>query len=89
MMNTRVSSTVYLFFICCSMFGGMEIPQLDSDGLKTQAQHIWSMLDDMAANDPAAYRKFIDRQMKEGKEAMSPPKPHMCVLTCTYVSTVR
>ena len=49
------------------------------EGMSTQAQQIWSMLDDMAENDPAAYRKFIDRQVKEGKEYMAPPDPHMCV----------
>ncbi|GFO29876.1 pih1 domain-containing protein 2 [Plakobranchus ocellatus] len=49
------------------------------EGMSAQAQQIWSMLDDMAENDPAAYRKFIERQMKEGKEYMAPPDPHMCV----------
>ncbi|RUS80772.1 hypothetical protein EGW08_011495 [Elysia chlorotica] len=49
------------------------------EGMSTQAQQIWSMLDDMAENDPAAYRKFIERQVKEGKDYMAPPDPHMCV----------
>lgn len=48
----------------------------------TQASQIWSMLDDMAENNPTAYRKFIDKHMKEGKEMNAPPKPHMCVQTC-------
>ena len=48
----------------------------------TQASQIWSMLDDMAENNPSAYRKFIDKQLKEGKEMNAPPKPHMCVQTC-------
>ena len=31
--------------------------------------------------------RFIDKQMKEGKEAMKPPEPHMCVQTAIIVST--
>lgn len=51
-------------------------------GLMNQASQIWAMLDDMAENSPASYRKFIDKHMKEGKEYYAPPKPHMCVQTC-------
>ncbi|XP_067935796.1 PIH1 domain-containing protein 2-like [Watersipora subatra] len=47
-----------------------------------QASQIWSMLDDMAENNPSAYRKFIDKQLKEGREHNKPPEPHMCVQTC-------
>ena len=50
-----------------------------------QAQNIWSMLDDMADSDPSAYRKFIERHLKEGKEMMQPPQPHMCIVTQTKV----
>lgn len=52
---------------------------LSHEKMSTQAQQIWAMLDDMAQNDPGAYRKFINKQMKEGKEFMAPPDPHMCV----------
>ena len=52
-----------------------------SDSMMKQAAHIWSMLDDMAANDPAGYRKFLDKQMSEAKESMKPIEPHMCVST--------
>lgn len=45
------------------------------------AQHIWSMLDNMAQTDPKAYKRFIDKQMEDGRKAMSPPKPHMCIQT--------
>jgi len=45
------------------------------------AEQIWSMLDNMAADDPEGYKKFIDKQLKEGKEAMKPPVPHMCIQT--------
>ncbi|XP_033729180.1 PIH1 domain-containing protein 2-like [Pecten maximus] len=53
----------------------------DSDSMMHQAQHIWSMLDDMANSDPKAYKNFIDKHIKEGQEFMSPPTPHMCVQT--------
>ncbi len=61
-----------------------------SDGsdvdMATQAQHIWKMLDDMADNNPAAYRKFIDKQLQDGRDQMKPPEPHMCVLAKQVVS---
>jgi len=53
----------------------------DSENMMKQAQHIWSMLDDLSAQNPEAYRKFIDKHLTEGKEAMKPPEPHMCVQT--------
>ncbi len=57
------------------------------DSMMNQAQQIWSMLDDMSQNDPQAYRKFIDKQLKEGREAMKPPEPNMCIKTRIIVST--
>ncbi|ESO83338.1 hypothetical protein LOTGIDRAFT_236638 [Lottia gigantea] len=54
---------------------------MDKTAFMNQAQHIWSMLDDMSKNDPAGYKKFIDQQIKQGKEEMAPPKPHMCIST--------
>lgn len=50
-----------------------------------QAQHIWSMLDELADSDPEGYSKFINSNLKQGKEAMAPPKPYMCVCTDLYV----
>lgn len=58
----------------------------NSESMSKQAQHIWGMLDDMADNDPSAYKKFIERQLKEGKEYMAPPDPHMCVQVMLLVS---
>lgn len=52
-----------------------------SDSMMKQAQQVWSMLDDMAENDPQAYKAFIDKQAAERKEFMAPPEPHMCVQT--------
>lgn len=56
------------------------------EGMSAQAQQIWSMLDDMASNNPAAYKKFIDQQIKEGKEHIAMPEPHMCVQVLLLVS---
>ena len=47
----------------------------------SEAQHIWAMLDDMAQSDPQAYKNFVAKQMEEGRKAMSPPRPHMCIET--------
>lgn len=51
-----------------------------------QAQHIWAMLDELADSDPEAYKKFIERNMKESKEVMTPAKAYMCVKTKILVS---
>lgn len=59
---------------------------MDKSKLLNKADQIWKMLDDMAMEDPAAYKKFIDQQMKAGKEAMKPPETHMCVQTMMLVS---
>lgn len=56
--------------------------------MTAEASQIWSMLEDMSENNPAAYRKFIDKQLKEGKEMNGPPKPHMCVQTCIVSSSI-
>ena len=53
----------------------------NSENTMQQAQHIWSMLDDLAAQNPEAYRKFIEKHLTEGKATMRPPEPHMCVRT--------
>ncbi|EQC40787.1 hypothetical protein SDRG_01857 [Saprolegnia diclina VS20] len=49
---------------------------VDPASLGTDAQHIWSMLDDMAANDHAAYQEFIASQMeaqaKAGRKKFTP-----------------
>ncbi|XP_074535506.1 PIH1 domain-containing protein 2 isoform X2 [Halichoeres trimaculatus] len=46
-----------------------------------QVNQFWSMLDDLSENDPASYRKFIDKQMKEGAEFSAPPELHSCLCT--------
>lgn len=51
-----------------------------------QVNQFWSVLDDLCQNDPAAYRKFIETQMKEGAEFSAPPQLHSCLRTEIVVS---
>ncbi|CAD8211474.1 unnamed protein product [Paramecium octaurelia] len=37
---------------------------------QSQAQHIWKMLDDMAASDPQAYKQFVEKNIQAGMEEM-------------------
>ena len=46
-----------------------------------QAQRIWSMLDELAEQNPEGYSRFIQHQMKDGAEMMKPPEPGMCMRT--------
>lgn len=54
-----------------------------------QLDQFWSMLDDLSDNDPAAYRSFIDKQMKEGAEYNSPPEIHTSLRTEILVGFCR
>ncbi|KAK3585086.1 hypothetical protein CHS0354_004275 [Potamilus streckersoni] len=49
------------------------------EGLLQQAQHVWSMLDEMAVSDPQAYKEFIKKHTQEGMKYLTSPEPHMCV----------
>lgn len=51
-----------------------------------QVDQFWSMLDDLCQNDPAAYRKFMETQMKEGTEYGAPPVLDSCLCTEILVS---
>lgn len=51
-----------------------------------QVDHFWSVLDDLCLNDPVAYRKFIEKQLKEGAEFCAPPEIHSCLRTEIVVS---
>ncbi len=42
-------------------------------------QRVWGALDRLAESDPEAYKKFIDQQMKEGREQMCQPEPVFCL----------
>ncbi|KAM9359553.1 PIH1 domain-containing protein 2 [Symphorus nematophorus] len=46
-----------------------------------QVDHFWSMLDDLSQSDPAAYRRFIEKRVKEGAEFSEPPQLRSCLCT--------
>lgn len=52
----------------------------DKNEMLEAAQRVWSMLDHLYENNPAEYKKFVDQQMKEGKEALTPPEPVFCLM---------
>lgn len=54
---------------------------LQDSAMLQKAQHIWSMLDDLAEKNPESYKNFIAKQLNEGREYARPPEPHMCVQT--------
>lgn len=47
-------------------FGGS-----NGDQVLSQAQAIWTMLDQLAENDPSAYKKFVEQQISSGREHAS------------------
>ena len=55
--------------------------QMGSDSLLNQAESMWKMLDDMADSDPDAYKKFIDKALKDGATSLKPPEPCFCIST--------
>lgn len=59
---------------------------VSSTDVLRQVDHFWSMLDDLCLNDPVAYRKFIEKQLKEGAEFCAPPEIHCCLRTEIVVS---
>ena len=46
-----------------------------------KAQHIWTMLDELAEKNPESYKNFISKQLNEGREYARLPEPHMCIKT--------
>ena len=49
-----------------------------------RAEQMWSMLDELAASDPAAYKAFLDKQKREYEalqEQNKPPQPVFTVAT--------
>lgn len=55
--------------------------KMDSDSLMKQANSVWEMLNDLADSDPEAYKKLLDKTMKEGSEEFKPPQPSFCIST--------
>ncbi|XP_040113894.1 PIH1 domain-containing protein 2 isoform X1 [Oryx dammah] len=52
-----------------------------SNGLLTQVTQFWNLLDDLAESNPESYQKFIQQQLKEGKELCATPEPQLCLQT--------
>ncbi|XP_004481211.1 PIH1 domain-containing protein 2 isoform X2 [Dasypus novemcinctus] len=55
--------------------------ETSSKGLLTQVTQFWNLLDDMAESDPERYGKFIQQQLKEGKQLCAAPEPQFCLQT--------
>ena len=53
----------------------------ESEILLGQADSVWKMLDDLAESDPEAYKRFIDKTLKEGSTLFKPPEPCFCIST--------
>ncbi len=64
----------------------MAVPQTNSD-FKTAAEMVWNALDKLSEGNPEEYKKFVDQQLKEGAEMMSPPQPAYC-LGCSVIYKV-
>ncbi|XP_058049955.1 PIH1 domain-containing protein 2 [Ahaetulla prasina] len=58
-----------------------------SDEMLTKATQLWSMLDDMAENNPKSYRHFMQQQLKEANLHYAPPEPCLCLKTCILEPT--
>ncbi|NXH16236.1 PIHD2 protein, partial [Bucco capensis] len=52
-----------------------------ADTLLARAAQLWSLLDEMAENDPQAYRRFLQQQRDEAERFCAPPEPHLCLRT--------
>lgn len=46
----------------------------------------WSMLDDMAQNNPDEYKTFIERHMQASANCFSPPAPNSCLRALVQVN---
>uniref|UniRef100_A0A8I3WKG9 PIH1 domain-containing protein 2 n=2 Tax=Callithrix jacchus TaxID=9483 RepID=A0A8I3WKG9_CALJA len=57
------------------------VMETSSKGLLTQVTQFWNLLDDLAESDPEGYEKFIQQQLKEGKQLCSAPEPQLCLQT--------
>lgn len=58
-----------------------------SDEMRKVAQQVWGALDKLADTNPEEYQKFINEQLKEGREMFVPPEPVFC-LQCNVSSKV-
>jgi len=51
-------------------------------------KHVWSMLDNLAEDNPESYRQFINKQLLEGSKTCDLPQPRLCIQT-SPVSSVQ
>ncbi|KAF6333947.1 PIH1 domain containing 2 [Rhinolophus ferrumequinum] len=49
--------------------------------LLTQVTQFWNLLDDLSESNPESYEKFIQQQLKEGKQLCAAPEPQLCLQT--------
>lgn len=54
---------------------------IDPSLFPKQASQIWEMLDDMAAQDPEGYAKFVQQNVEKGTELFAKPKSEVCIRT--------
>ncbi|KAI6650939.1 PIH1 domain-containing protein 2 [Oopsacas minuta] len=54
---------------------------MDPSLFPKQASQIWEMLDDLAEQDPNAYKNFIQQNMEQGAELFTKPKSEACIRT--------
>ncbi|XP_057571529.1 LOW QUALITY PROTEIN: PIH1 domain-containing protein 2-like [Hippopotamus amphibius kiboko] len=59
----------------------LSIVESSSKGLLTQVTQFWNILDDMAESNPESYKKFIQQQLKDGRQLCAAPEPHLCLQT--------
>ncbi|KAM6312609.1 LOW QUALITY PROTEIN: PIH1 domain-containing protein 2 [Podargus strigoides] len=53
------------------------------------AGRLWSLLDEMAENDPQAYGRFLRQQRAEAERLLAPPEPRLCLRARPAVSRAR
>lgn len=44
-----------------------------------RAAQLWSLLDEMAENEPQAYRRLLRQQRAQAQRLGAPPEPHLCL----------
>ena len=57
---------------------------ISSSEMLKAADRVWGMLDHLAEHNPQEYRKFVDKQLSEGREMFAVPHPAFCLCCNTY-----
>ncbi|NXL63503.1 PIHD2 protein, partial [Chordeiles acutipennis] len=50
-----------------------------ADAALARVAQLWSLLDEMAENEPQAYRRLLRQQRAEAERLSAPPEPHLCL----------